>query len=370
MRDRINLQITAEGDVCIVDPDRELLELGLELDPQITVQVAPERSHVQKLQRARQVLTGVSRLSEQPSETLWDAHDACMQGEGQARGASLLDLKAELARRELAACRLCGHSCGVDRLGGQRGRCLLLDEAYHSPPFSHWGEEEPINPSLVVSLQGCAWRCRYCQQWELLQVEPSRGRRLDGSFWDLELDPLARSLSFLGGNPDESLPAILATLAQAPGDFVLPVVWNSNLYGSATVYRLLDGVVDTWLPDLRYGNDSCAQQLSGAGNYLSVARAGLLAMARQEATIVVRLLVLPGHFQCCHTPALEWLAENLGPRVLVSVRGQYYPEFRINARDGAMTRRPSAIEVREVEELVERLGLRRVDSGIRPTEAC
>lgn len=273
---------------------------------------------------------------------------------------SLLDLKIELARRALAACNLCGHRCGVNRLEGEPGRCGLGREAYWAERFVHCGEEPPINPSLVVSLQGCSWRCLYCQQFDLLPIRPESGEVLDERFWEGLHAGQARSLTFVGGNPDESVYAILKTLSGAPEDLGLPIVWNSNLYGTPELYRVLDGVVDVYIPDLRYGNDGCAKRWSGIENYWKVVTAGLYAMSHQKAEIFVRILVLPGHMECCHRPALIWLARNLASRVSVRVMDQYAPMWRIRAEAGEMSRRPTEDEVETVQRLLRELGLRSI----------
>ena len=249
----IQLQVTSEGELCIVDPDGELLELGLELEPSMAVRISPGWQGTPHLLANRSQGVGLCSL-DGPGQDLWKAHAAATKEPRDRGGVSLLALKAELARRELAHCTLCAHRCGVDRPAGQQGRCALGAEAYYADSFCHWAEEEPINPSLVVSLQGCGWRCRYCQQWALLKVDPARGTRLDATLWKRPLPAEARSLSFVGGNPDESVAAILGCLLAAPADFNLPVVWNSNLYGTSRLYELLDGVVDVYVPDLRYGN--------------------------------------------------------------------------------------------------------------------
>jgi putative pyruvate formate lyase activating enzyme len=165
----------------------------------------------------------------------------------------------------------------------------------------------------------------------------------------------------VGGNPTESIPAILEFLSHAPEDFNLPIVWNDNLYGSEKAYRLLDGLVDVYLPDFRYGNNECGRKLSGVENYWEVSTAGLKRMMEQKARIIIRILILPGHFGCCHRGVLEWLAQ-FRERIWISLLDQYIPEYRA-ADLPEMGRMATNGEVAEVEHLAKDLGLRDVNKN-------
>lgn len=174
---------------------------------------------------------------------------------GNPNGISLLTIKIELAHRILSNCHLCFHRCCVDRIHGERGVCGLGVDAVVAHSFVHIAEEPQVNPSLLISLTGCGLHCPYCQQWEFLDPEYP-GERLDANLWDRIDVAGARSISFIGGNPDESLYAILCFLMDAPPDWSLPVVWNCNGYASPETVRLLEGLVGCYLPDFKYGNDS------------------------------------------------------------------------------------------------------------------
>ena len=164
-------------------------------------------------------------------------------------------------------------------------------------------------------------------------------------------------MAFAGGNPDESLYAILQFLATAPADWMLPIVWNCHGAATLETVALLDGVVDVYLPDFKYGADLCGRQLSGIPDYPETAHAAIAAMLAQGVPVIVRLLVLPGHGSCCHIPVLERLV-SLPGTCLVSVRGQYCPDFRVTPADGMMARRPTREEVEVVREKARQCGLR------------
>jgi putative pyruvate formate lyase activating enzyme len=174
----------------------------------------------------------------------------------------------------------------------------------------------------------------------------------------------ARSLEFAGGNPDESLYAILRFLSSAPARWRLPIVWNCHAYATKDTVALLDGIVDVWLPDLKYGNDTCAIRWSGAPGYAGAAFSSIAGMANQGAPVIVRILVLPGHVACCHGPALRSLAGLKGGNVTVSVRAQYAPDWRIERGQDPMGRRVRREEVAAVEQTCRDLGLRMIDSQL------
>lgn len=275
-------------------------------------------------------------------------------------GASILDLKAEIAHRCLKHCNLCAHRCGIDRTQGSVGICGLGVAATIAEHFVHIAEEPPINPSLVLNLGGCGLRCRYCQQWALLDIEQVEDV-LSGGLWNALDTSGARTISFAGGNPDESLYGILRFLARAPEDWSLPVVWNNHSYCTPEALALLHGAVDIYLPDLKYGNNDCGYRWSGVQGYFDVARQTIDCLATESKPIIVRVLVLPAHIECCHLPVLEWLAREHADHVTVSIRGQYCPDWKTVAGSSRMASRPSPDEIRAVEERARALGLRLIE---------
>jgi len=315
-----------------------------------------------RLNRTRQTATSLraSALASVSTDDLWRAHASPVDKPLREGIASRMALKIELARRSLQACDLCAWRCGVDRLAGERGRCQLDDRAYVAEAFVHIAEEPPINPILNIALQGCGLRCRYCQQYRLLAIRPWQGVELTPDFWSAvtpEEWDAARAVGFVGGNPDESLPAILGFLNAAPDGFSLPVVWNCHGYATPTTLALLEGVMDCWVPDLKYGNDACAREWSGIPNYVATMRENVEGMVATGAEVFCRLLVLPSHNECCHFAALDWLAESRH-RIRLNVMGQYAPDNLTRTNAGDLSRRPTPREVREVRQYAEQLGFR------------
>ncbi len=366
------IRIDDEGCLEVVNPGFDSLDLLRSIDPGFRIRQAELAGFASpRFLQTRQTGCDLAahKLAEEPEEVLWEVHDVALE-RLRTRGklplqreveASLLDLKMKLCHRVLSKCRLCARVCGVDRACGELGICGLGVEGVVVDRFIHIAEEPPINPSLLLSLSGCGLRCRYCQQAALLDPASVDGERLDAAMWDKLRIGGARSLSFIGGNPDESLYAVLRFLATAPSDWELPVVWNCHAYSTPETMQLLDGLVDAYVPDFKYGDEYCSGQLSEASDYPRAAKVAVKAMLAQNVPVIVRILVLLGHLDCCHVPVLDFLASLNAGHLLVSVRDQYCPDWKIAVQDGDMARRSTGEEVEEVREWARSLKLRLVD---------
>ncbi len=232
--------------------------------------------------------------------------------------------RAEEARRILKSCTLCPRDCRVDRTRGEKGFCGLTDSAHCFREALYYHEEGELTPSHMLFLTGCNVRCEFCpvNEWTeapeaapAMDLPKTRERILE------RLRAGARTLNIVGGEPTVNLCGLLELIA--PIRSKLRVVWNSNMYYSETCGRLLDGVVDVYLADLKFGNAKCAKDLLGVGDYLDTVQRNLLS-AKGAADLIVRHLVLPGHAECCREPVMRWLKENM-PQVKLSLRGEYIP---------------------------------------------
>lgn len=246
---------------------------------------------------------------------------------GKPAGVSFLDLKVEIARRLLGACCFCERRCGVNRERGERGECGVGKNARVASVFRHMYEEPYISPSLTVFFAGCNFHCAFCQNWDISQFpmhygETSAGaiaKTIDG-FGDV------RNVNFVGGEPTPNLHIIIEALSLAERN--IPVVWNSNMYMSFEAMELLEGVVDVFLSDFKYGNDDTALKYSGVRNYFSVVTRNHK-LACGYAEMVVRILFLPGEWAKTDLPAIvEWIAKNCRERAVVNLMGQYRPEYK------------------------------------------
>src|SRR3990172_711355 len=254
-RKNTRIRVDQEGHLEVVDPGFDSVDLLRSVDPSFRVRRSKLVGFTSPgFLRSRELACGVTaqELRTLPEETLWYIHNALVNRlrnnetshQIKEKEVSLQDLKIELASRILKHCTLCENRCGIDRTGGQMGICRLGTEATVAERFVHIGEEAPINPSLVLNLAGCGLRCRFCQQNTLLNPSEVDGERLEPSLWSKLATKGVRSLSFVGGNPDESLYAILRFLAAAPKSWKLPIVWNCHGYSTPETLQLLDVVID------------------------------------------------------------------------------------------------------------------------------
>jgi putative pyruvate formate lyase activating enzyme len=175
-------------------------------------------------------------------------------------------------------------------------------------------------------LTGCDLRCVFCIA-EAFAFDPRRGEVLtpeifrDAVTWGRGRG--ARNIQWVGGEPTIHLPAILELMADVPD--LPPVVWKSDFYGTPEAFALLDGVVTTYVADFKFGNDACARRLASVENYVGIVGRNL-GIAAEQGDLIVRHLLLPGHFDCCFRPIVAWLGANL-PAAKLSIRDGYLPKW-------------------------------------------
>lgn len=275
--------------------------------------------------------------------------------------ASFLDVKVELSRRMLRRCLLCERRCGIDR-SKTRGACLLNDTPRVASWFHHLGEEAPLVPSGTVFFTGCNFRCVYCQNWDISQ-RPDNGVEVSSRQLALIQIKLrsegARNINWVGGEPTPNIPFIIESMRiLAEKRINVPQLWNSNMYLTHEGLSLILHVIDIWLPDFKYGNDSCALRYSIAPRYIEVVARNLLMLCRRGEDIIIRHLVLPGHVECCTKPVLKWIAENC-PRALVNIMDQYHPDYLVPRyrRYADINRLVSELEMEEAYRYADKLGL-------------
>jgi len=241
---------------------------------------------------------------------------------------SFLNSKISEAKRIVQSCELCERKCGVNRLKNEKGECRVGKHPLISSEFVHVGEEPFFVPSHTVFFMGCNFHCQYCQNWTISQWQES-GFRIEpeqlASTIDRRRNEGCRNVNFVGGEPTPNLLFILETLNHITAN--VPVVWNSNFYMTEKTMKVLDGVVDVYLSDFKYGNDKCAQKLSKVQNYMKVVERNHR-IAAEQAELVIRHLVLPNHLDCCTKPILEWIANNIRDKCIVNLMDQYRPAYK------------------------------------------
>lgn len=281
--------------------------------------------------------------------------------------------RAEAALARLAACDLCPRGCRVDRTAGELGFCRTGRLAQVASYDLHFGEEAPLvgeHGSGTIFFAQCNLDCVFCQNWDISQGPDS--------FPEATPDALARVMCDLQAqgalninlvSPSHVAAQILEALSLACAmGLDLPLVWNSSGYDSLETLRLLDGVVDIYMPDAKFWTPEPAARFCRAPDYPDVARAAIREMHRQvgdltldgqgvaQSGLLVRHLVMPGGLAGSQG-WLDFLAEDIGPGTYLNVMDQYRPCGQAHAYP-ELCGRPSTEEVAAVRRAARGLGLR------------
>jgi len=293
----------------------------------------------------------------------------------------LLAASGELARRarELysiyRSCRLCPRQCGKNRLLGQTGKCQSTSRARVSSAHPHFGEERPLvgrHGSGTIFFSGCNLRCEYCQNWELSHA--CQGEYVT----DEALGRMMLGLQAMGCHninlvtPTHFVPNIVQALRWAAARGLrVPLVYNTSSYESLEVLRLLDGIVDIYLPDFKYMDETVAGKYSArAADYPQVAAAAIREMHRQVGDLVtdsdgialrgvmIRHLVLP-HNIARTDQFVRFVATELGPSTYVNIMPQYHPAYRAR-HCPELSRRITEAELRQAIQWGRKAGLTRL----------
>jgi putative pyruvate formate lyase activating enzyme len=223
--------------------------------------------------------------------------------------------------------------------------------------FAHMGEEPELVPSGTIFTMGCTMRCRHCQNWTISQWKEapmeSTPEELAREVENLRLEGCI-NVNLVGGEPTPWLKHWLETFKHV--DVNVPVVWNSNSYYSQETAQLLAGFADIYLLDFKYGPGDCAERISDAPNYWKMCTRNHLE-AKKYGELLVRILVLPSHLDCCTKPIMQWIAENLGVETRVNVMFQYRPEWRAYEFP-ELSRRLTKAEMKKALRLAKQAGLK------------
>jgi len=271
---------------------------------------------------------------------------------------SLLDLKIMLAEDMLKHCELCERVCKVNRMSGEVGTCKVPEtkDCLISSEFMHLGEEPHIVPSHTVFFMGCNFHCQFCQNFTISQWYESGAivhPKLLAEAIKMRKRHGARNVNWVGGEPTPNLLPILKTIKLI--EVNTPQIWNSNFYMSARTMKLLDGIVDMYLSDFKYGNSECARHLSKINNYFEICTRNHT-LAAEQAELTIRHLVLPNHVDCCTKPALKWIAKNIRTKAIVNIMDQYRPAYK--AHEHIDMQRPlSEAEIEEAINYAKKLKL-------------
>jgi len=249
------------------------------------------------------------------------------------------------AFKMLASCCICPRKCKVNRLKDERGFCRigLKPKAYSFMP--HHGEEPPISGergSGAIFFSGCNMSCVYCQNYEFSQQD--EGREVEPE----ELANFMLKLQDMGCHninlvtPTHVMPQIMQSLALAiPKGLKIPIVYNTGGYELPEIIRLLDGIIDIYLPDMRYADNDMAIKYSLAPDYPKLNQAALKEMHSQAGIaeingkgiikkgVIIRHLVLPNNISGTDK-IMKFIAEELSKDTYISLMSQYSPYYKSN----------------------------------------
>jgi len=288
-------------------------------------------------------------------------------GELKRRGEELWEI--------MESCRLCPRECRVNRIKGEKGFCRADSKLIISSYHPHFGEEAPLvgtRGSGTIFFTNCGLRCVFCINWEVSQGGEGKERTIE------ELADMMLNLQKLGCHninvvtPTHYSAHIILALDIAAGKGLrIPFVYNTCGWEKLEILKLLDGVVDIYLPDFKYWDSAMAEKYSGAPGYPAVTKKALLEMHRQVGVakpaknglmyrgLMIRHLVMPNNVGGSKE-VIKWIAESLPKDTYVNIMSQYRPMYK--AFDfPQIARRLTKEEYREVVDYARELGLTNLD---------
>jgi putative pyruvate formate lyase activating enzyme len=286
-----------------------------------------------------------------------------------------LSHKVRLATDIIRNCTLCPRECRVDRTTGEKGFCRTLDRPVVSSFNPHFGEENPLvgrHGSGTIFFTRCNLGCLFCQNWTISHA---------GQGDEVSFEALAEIMITLQNygchninlvTPTHQVPMILKSLEIAIDDGLrIPFVYNCGGYESLETLRILDSVIDIYMPDFKYFDREVALRYSGTKNYPAVAKEAIKEMHRQVGDLVmddrgiaqrgllVRHLVLPEGLAGTEGVA-RFLADEISPETYVNIMAQYYPCYRAFEMP-PLDRKLMHGEYRRTVKAARDAGLRRLD---------
>lgn len=279
-----------------------------------------------------------STLAEQVKEKQWFPAYGKLENEGK------LAQRVEEAYSIFEECQLCPRQCGVNRLNGEHGYCKAPSTVMIYSAHPHFGEEISLvgkHGSGTIFFSNCNLRCVFCQNWPISIEGQGRG------FTDEQLAQMMLHMQKIGCHninlvtPTHVMPNIVnATRIAFKDGLRIPLVYNTSGYERVEILKLLDGLVDIYLPDMKYMDaDKAAKFSSGASDYPEAAKAAILEMHRQVGLhhvnthgiatrgVMIRHLVMPN--RVAGTKAfVRWVAENLPKTTYVNIMHQYHVDYK------------------------------------------
>ena len=284
--------------------------------------------------------------------------------------------RAGSAYARLERCDICAQRCEINRLDRERGVCKTGDRARVCSYGAHLGEEDPLRGwkgSGTIFFSRCNLRCQYCQNYDISQADAG---------WEVTPQDLAKIMLELQASgchninfvsPSHVVPQILAALPLAvQGGLHIPLVYNTGGYDSLETLKALDGIIDIYMPDMKYSNGGCAKKYSRAQDYPHVNRVAVKEMHRQVGDLqmdnrglatrglLVRHLVLPRNLAGTHQ-IIEFLANEISKNTYLNLMAQYRPAYNAS-RYPELNRRITSSEYDAAVQMAKEAGLTNLDA--------
>lgn len=268
-----------------------------------------------------------------------------------------LDRRAEGLLAALADCTVCAHHCHVNRLEGELGYCRAGREAEISGYGPHFGEEPPLvgrRGSGTIFFSHCNLGCVFCQNWDTSQAGGETVKAEDLADIMLELAGQGcHNINLV--SPSHYVPQIVAAVARAAGrGLKVPIVYNTGGYDEVATIERLAGIVDIYMPDIKYADDEVGRRLSCIKDYPAAVRAAVREMHRQVGDLtvdgagvarkglIIRHLVLPVGLAGTEA-VMRFIAAEISPESYINIMDQYHPAFKAGEVPG-LARRLTAAE--------------------------
>jgi len=281
------------------------------------------------------------------------------------------DRRIEKAYKLLSSCEVCPRKCGVNRLEGERGFCRSSEDVIFSSYNAHFGEEPPLSGNFgsgTIFFTNCNLKCVYCQNYPISQL---------GNGNKVSLSELIKVMLALQKRkchninlvtPTHFVPQIIKSIKTAAKmGLDIPIVYNTSGYESVGTLKLLDGIVDIYLPDARYADNEVARKYSSAPNYFGIVKKALREMHLQvgdlavgkngiaRSGLIVRHLVLPEDLSGTKK-IMHFIAREISPHTYISLMAQYFPAYQAG-QFPLLSRRINGGEYRKALESFKEEGL-------------
>lgn len=282
--------------------------------------------------------------------------------------------RAALLNERLCDCNICPRSCLVNRIENMQGFCRSGQLVSVSSYCDHHGEEPALSGtrgSGTIFFNNCNLRCKYCQNHQISQGSDNQSQTLSSKelaviMLHLQNDLQCHNINLV--SPSHYVPQIIDALCYAiPRGLHIPLIYNTNGYDALDTLKMLDGIIDIYLPDIKYATNLHADEFSDCGNYVELNRQAIKEMYRQVGNLVtdesgiaqrgliVRHLILPNDV-AGSADSLRWLANDISKDVTLSIMAQYYPCY-LAWQEPMLCRKITSAEYSGVVSILQELDL-------------